>query len=217
MWKDLAPAWAAADWGVGVVDVIVPGAQWEAWQDQRAAGFEEAAIEGLLDSCRTMGSGAVFVVRGGRVVCERGETDRRWIVQSARKSLLSVLFGVLWDQGVLDLDATLADVSIDDSTPLTDRERSATIEQVLQGRSGVYLPAAGEYQSVAVGRPTRGSHEPGSHYWYNNWDFNVAGTVFQQLAGRSVYEAFHEWIAAPTGMQDFRVEDGRDSFAPFSQ
>jgi CubicO group peptidase (beta-lactamase class C family) len=196
--------------------MLVPSARWDAWPDVAAEGFDPLRVQALLDDCRSMGSGALLVVSRGRVLCDLGETGRRWIVQSARKSLLSVLFGVLWDRGILDLDATLGDLGIDDSTPLTERERAATIEHVLQSRSGVYLPAAGEYQSVAVGRPSRGSQSPGSHYWYNNWDFNVAGTVFQRLAGRSVYEAFHDWIALPTGMQDFRVEDGRDSFAPYS-
>ena len=32
-------------------------------------------------------------------------------------------------------------------------------------------------------RPPRGSHAPGAFYYYNNWDFNVAGTIFRQLTG----------------------------------
>jgi CubicO group peptidase (beta-lactamase class C family) len=44
--------------------------------------------------------------------------------------------------GEIDLDAILADFAIDERTPLTAAERSATIRQVIAARSGVYLPAA---------------------------------------------------------------------------
>ena len=52
-------------------------------------------------------------------------------------------------------------------------------------------------------RPARGAHEPGTWWWYNNWDFNVAGAIFERCAGQGVHEAFAQRIAAPLGMRDF--------------
>jgi CubicO group peptidase (beta-lactamase class C family) len=53
-------------------------------------------------------------------------------------------------------------------------------------------------------RPQRGSHAPGTHWYYNNWDFNALGTIFDQETGEdSIYAAFQTRIAGPTGMQDF--------------
>ncbi|RUO62235.1 serine hydrolase domain-containing protein [Pseudidiomarina insulisalsae] len=40
-------------------------------------------------------------------------------------------------------------------------------------------------------------------YVYNNWDFNVAGAIFEQLSGESIYTAFAREIAKPLGMRSF--------------
>jgi hypothetical protein len=64
----------------------------------------------------------------------------------------------------IDLDSTLADFSIDERTPLTSAERSATSRQVISARSGVYRPAAyGASQDRR--RPVRRSHLPGTHWF----------------------------------------------------
>lgn len=38
-------------------------------------------------------------------------------------------------------------------------------------------------------RPPRGSHPPGTFWYYNNWDFNVLGTIFIQLTGEDIFQA----------------------------
>ena len=40
-------------------------------------------------------------------------------------------------------------------------------------------PAA-ETPAMKAARPERGSHAPGTFWYYNNWDFNVLGTVFEK-------------------------------------
>jgi len=52
-------------------------------------------------------------------------------------------------------------------------------------------------------RPERGSHPPGTFYYYNNWDFNVLGVIFEKLTGKKIFDAFKKHIADPIGMQDF--------------
>ena len=52
-------------------------------------------------------------------------------------------------------------------------------------------------------RPARGSHAPGTFRYYNNWDFNVLGTIFEKRTGLKIGEAFYQRIAKPIGMQDF--------------
>ena len=61
-----------------------------------------------------------------------------------RTSLLSALVGVHVDQGNLDLNATLADLNVDDDPPLTEEEKGARVVDLLAYRSGVYHPAAYE-------------------------------------------------------------------------
>ena len=53
------------------------------------------------------------------------------------------------------------------------------------------------------------------HLWfYNNWDFNVLGTIFEQLTKTSIYQAFYNDIATPLHMQDYRVMDGEYYYEP---
>ncbi|UCC75223.1 MAG: serine hydrolase, partial [Gemmatimonadota bacterium] len=157
-----------------------------------------------------MGSGTFMVVDRGILVWEYGDTRRNWaVVQSVRKSYLSALYGIYRDEGYIDLSLTLAELGIDDKPPsLTEEEKQANIEQLLQARSGVYHEAAAESQSMKDARPPRGSHPPGTFWYYNNWDFNALGTIFTQLTGTGVFDALYERLAVPLQMQDFQVEDG---------
>ncbi|MEO8575156.1 MAG: serine hydrolase, partial [Gemmatimonadales bacterium] len=63
-------------------------------------------------------------------------------------------------------------------------------------------------------RPARGAYAPGAHWFYNNWDFNVAGVIYQQRTGEKLYESFRRRIAKPIGMQDFEVSDGFEVLEP---
>ena len=65
-------------------------------------------------------------------------------------------------------------------------------------------------------RPARGSHAPGTFWYYNNWDFNVLGTVFRQLTGADIFEALKTRIADPIGMQDFDIRQASYEFEPVS-
>jgi CubicO group peptidase (beta-lactamase class C family) len=91
-------------------------------------------------------------------------------------------------------------LDIDDTPVLSDEERSATVGDLLAARSGVYLPVD---DGGALGRPSRGSHPPGTFWCYNNWDFNVLGNVYERITGRSVFVAFEHQLAGPLGMTDW--------------
>lgn len=51
----------------------------------------------------------------------------------------------------------------------------------------------------------RYSHAPGTFWCYNNWDFNALGTIFEQLTGKTVHQAFDERIAKPLQFEDFSL------------
>jgi CubicO group peptidase (beta-lactamase class C family) len=57
-------------------------------------------------------------------------------------------------------------------------------------------------------RPARGSHAPGTSWYYNNWDFNVLGTIYRRSTGEDIFRAIDERLARRIGMQDFRAADG---------
>jgi CubicO group peptidase (beta-lactamase class C family) len=154
-----------------------------------------------------IGSAAVLVIVRDRVVASWGDPAQKINVRSVRKSFLSALIGQCVEAGAIDLGATLEQLGIDDTPPLTAAERQATVVDLLTSRSGVYRPAELEDASVATQRPPPGSHAPGARFYYNNWDFNALGTIVERSTGLPVGEAFQQRIAAPLGMEDFVVDD----------
>ena len=170
---------------------------------------------GELDTlANELNSTAMMVVQNGQVVFEHGETDRLIIIHSMRKSIMSALIGIAVDGGAVSLDASLADLGIDDLQGLTDQERSATVRDVIMARSGVYIPSAAETPQMREARPDRGEFAPGEHWYYNNWDFNVAGHIFERTTGRNYDSAFQRIFAEPLCMPDFDVFETHRQHAP---
>ncbi|NUM54067.1 MAG: serine hydrolase [Candidatus Hydrogenedentes bacterium] len=173
-----------------------------------ASGWSAEKLAEAREYANRIGSAAVIVIHDGNLVAEWGETTKRFNAHSVRKSLLSALYGVAIERGLIDVNATLAELSIDDVRPgLTEQEKTAKVSDLLASRSGVYHGAAYETSSNKKRRPQRGAHAPGTFWYYNNWDFNALGSIFQQQAKLSIEDAFIQWIAQPIGMQDFRRED----------
>ena len=83
-----------------------------------------------------------MIVYNGAVLAAWGDVGRRYMAHSIRESFLNALYGMYHDAGVIDLNKTLAQLQIDEKTPLTDQEKQARIRDLLKARSGVYLPAA---------------------------------------------------------------------------
>jgi len=104
---------------------------------------------------------------------------------------------------------TLAKLGIDDKKPsLTAEEKQARVLDLLEARSGVYHPTVYETKGMEEQKPPRGSHAPGTFWYYNNWDFNTLGFIYEQAAGEKIFDAFYRKIAQPIGMQDFTPRDG---------
>jgi CubicO group peptidase (beta-lactamase class C family) len=185
-----------------------PKTRWKVMSNPAKHGWSPEKMKAALDFAKASGSSALMVVEDGVVVGQVGEIDRKISSYSIRKSLISALYGIYSSEGVLDINQTLEQLDIDDNLPsLTKEEKQARIVDLLRARSGVYHPVDFETQYMIKIRPQRGSHPPGSFWYYNNWDFNVLGTIFEKKTGLSIGEAFYRRIAVPIGMQDFKPED----------
>jgi len=194
----------------------VPGADWPRTSPQ-AAGWSTELMAEARDSAQRIGTASLLVVQHGQVVDSLGDPARRLELHSVRKSLLSALIGIAVGERRIDLDATLARLGIDDVPPsLTEVEKQATVRDLLASRSGVYHVALYETPGERANRPPRGSHAAGTFWYYNNWDFNALGTIYEHAAGRSIFAAFLAEIAQPVGMQDYRPTDGRYVTGPES-
>jgi CubicO group peptidase (beta-lactamase class C family) len=160
------------------------------------------ALQQVVDALEALPTTAFLVLDQGRIVLDHGATTTPSFLASVRKSVLSVLYGPAVADGTIRLGATLGELGIDDIGGLLPQERRATVRDLLTSSSGVYHPPA-TVAGPEHDAPARGSQPPGALFLYNNWDFNVLGTIFERCTGRTVFDALAEDLAAPLGFDDF--------------
>jgi len=176
-------------------------------------GWSSKKLEEAKAFAEKINSAAVMVLYDGKVFISWGNVATKYRLHSIRKPLLSALYGIYWGRGKINLDATLEELNIDDIPPsLTKEEKTATVGELLQSRSGIYHEAAAESKGMSETRPKRGRHPPGTSYYYNNWDFNALGTIFEKVTGAKIFEAFKKEVAEPIGMEDFNLDDCQYSY-----
>lgn len=168
------------------------------------AGWSTSRLQHAVEYADTIGYCAAIFLSNDKLMYAWGDTGTNYWAHSIRKPLLNSLYGIHLVAGTIDLQANLGDLGIDDIPPsLTDTEKTATVQQLLQSRSGVYHVAAAEDSFMILTRPARGSHDPGTFFYYNNFDFNVAGTILQDQIGNDIFSEFQDRIAQRLGMEDF--------------
>lgn len=184
----------------------------EPWQrvDPRKSGWAMSKLAIAEIKIQKLGAAGFVVIHDGRIAASWGNISQKVNVASVRKSLLSALIGIAVAEGNIRLQASLAELGIDDKAPaLTHTERQAKVVDLLKARSGIYHPAAYETTVMTASRPERGSAMPGTRWHYNNWDFNALGTIYRKTTGEDIFASFGRRIAAPIGMEDFSVGGGR--------
>lgn len=184
---------------------VYPAATWERVPSPELAGYRTGALDSLTGYLKTIPTTGLFVAVNGRVLYTYGDILEQSYLASARKSVLSMLYGTYVAQGRIRLDATLAELGIDDRPPLTAAEQQATVRHLLTTSSGIYHAASNPGDNLADA-PARGSQPPGAYFLYSNWDFNALGTIFEQATQRNIYDAVETDLARPIGMEDFRRE-----------
>ncbi|PCE66320.1 serine hydrolase domain-containing protein [Sediminicola luteus] len=168
-------------------------------------GFSSEKLALLEQHLEASGASSMMVLVDGAVIFEWGDTSRKHLIHSIRKALINALYGIAIEKGQIDTSMTLKALGIDDIAPkLNPEEQEARIADLLKSRSGVYHNAAAENQAMLRSRPPRGSHKPGTHYYYNNWDFNTLGALLEKQTGQSIYKLFKKQIAQPLGMREYK-------------
>ena len=189
---------------------VVPGADWQQLKSSEQAGWSADKLEGIHQYVEEIGSTSAMIVQHGVVVEAWGDVAHKSNLHSCRKSLLSALIGIAVAEGKIHPDDTLEKLGLDDKPPsLTPEEKQAKVRDLLEARSGIYHPTVYETKGMEEGKPPRGSHAPGTFWYYNNWDFNALGFIYEQAMGMRIFDAFYQKIAQPIGMQDFRPRDGQ--------
>ena len=186
----------------------------EDWQQAKPSkyGFNDQKVKELrryvIDSMQTTG---LMIIVGGECIFKYGDIEKTSYIASCRKSVLSILYGKYVKNGTINLNKTLGELGFTDHGGLLPIEQSAKVLHLIQARSGIYHPASNSGSALDNPKrvPERGSVTPGTKFLYNNWDFNAAGSVFEQLTGKSVFEAVDEDLAKPLGFQDWNLSRHR--------
>ena len=179
------------------------GRQWQKTTPE-ACGFSSAKLSEIptFIKTRNMGTTGLMIVVGGKEMYTYGDVKEVSYIASCRKSVLSMLYGKYVKSGAIRLDETVGQLGIDDIGGLLPSEKEATVRDLITARSGCYHPAA-TLGGVSEGKMPRGKTKHGTKFVYNNWDFNVAGTVFEMKTGLSIYDAFEKDLARPLNLQDW--------------
>jgi CubicO group peptidase (beta-lactamase class C family) len=202
---------------------VVPQREWLTASPE-AEGYSSKKLEALRAWLKTEDTTSMVVVVKGRIIFSYGDISHTSKVASVRKSVLGMLYGRYLLNGTIDLDKTVVQIGLKDKETFLPTEANATLVQLLASRSGVYLPGGPHPETLPSwdqGRymPPRGSEYPGTHFVYNNWDFNAAGAAFEKLTGKDIFQALTTDIAVPIGMQDYVISKqkknpARDSLFP---
>ncbi len=180
-----------------------PKAEWQKVDHPTFSGWDRNKLaevqEYIIDSTATTG---MMIIHDGKVIYEYGNVIENSYIASCRKSVLGMLYGKYVDNGTIDLDKTLEEVGTPYDQELLDVEKKATIRDIISSRSGIYLPASnpGDMSDLA---PERGSVQPGRQWLYNNWDFNMAGYIFEKETQKNIYDEIEAQFAIPLQMQDW--------------
>ncbi len=178
----------------------VPGADWQRAKPEDV-GYSTARLEALRAWLTNQTTTALLVTIQDKVIFEYGDIQRATKIASVRKSILSMLYGNYVVTGKIDLSQTVKQLGLQEATPFLPIEEHATLEHLLTARSGIYLPSGNDELDLQT--PKRGSQMPGATFSYNNWDFNAAGTAFEKLTGKNIYDVLETDLARPLQFQDF--------------
>jgi CubicO group peptidase (beta-lactamase class C family) len=185
--------------------------------DMAAYLAEQASDESHRDVLGPLlaGTGASgVVVHAGRTVGSWGDPAVPEMLFSATKSVVSLVAGVAYDQGLLDLDAKVGDrVSLPqfDDAAGRDIRWLHLLQQTSQWNGELWgKPAPVDAQSHREGDEPEGG-PPGSGWAYNDVRVNLLCLALTALLGRSLPDVLRESVMTPLGASDSWSWHGYDN------
>ncbi|GLW31104.1 serine hydrolase domain-containing protein [Actinoplanes regularis] len=186
-----------------------------AWDELPAEelGITQRAVRTMIEMVAARGAAAQLVVlRHGRVLLDRSfgaPRDVPFLLFSAGKPLTAVLVHQLAEQGLLSLDAPVAQYWPDFEK---NYKQDITVRQVLQHRSGLpyakslyrdALLAPDWNRSVRALAAARPHHAPGRLPAYHTLSYGfLLGELVQRVTGRPLRDVLHERVLRPLGLRD---------------
>jgi len=208
---------------------FTPEATADGWEvsTPAAEGLDPAAIEQvyrrLFDQDLFPTVHSLLVVRHGRIVAEayvRDRADRERIhhLQSATKSITSLLAGIAVDRGLIESPQVLVYDVIPEAFDDDLRKRAITLEHALTMRTGLQFDNDENTDELYY---TSGSSlefvlhralvsEPGATFYYHDGNPQLASGMIQRVSGSSEEAFAREHLFGPLGITEYQWEHAAD-------
>lgn len=178
-------------------------------------GLDPAQLEAAADAvARSPVAASLLVVRDGRLAFERYfngfDADSANGIHSLSKSLLALTVGIAIDDGLLDLDTTVAEVLPPELVPANGE---LTVSDLLTMSAGLAVPDPDynyewEYEQFPDGRPTlvrsvmasERLTAPGTEFAYSTGLTQVLGAMVAEAAGMSLCDFMTSRLLGPLGI-----------------
>lgn len=170
------------------------------------APLDWARIDSLVAAARRTNSDALVVLRDGKLVGEWYFGKERGLIQtmSATKSIVSMAIGRLLDTGAI----RSIDQPVSDFYPewKQGRKQQITIRHLLNHTSGLQnVPNAGEEiypapDAIQLALAAELSHDPGTHFSYNNKAVNLLGGIVERASGKPLDVYVRDAFLDPLGI-----------------
>jgi CubicO group peptidase (beta-lactamase class C family) len=166
---------------------------------------------------------SLLVVRHGRLVAEGyardpGERGRPHHIQSATKSITSILTGIALDQGLLSSVHTPLYDFIPEAFDDDPAKRGITLFHVLTMQTG--LEFDNDVHTVKLFHSTGSSLEyvlhrnlvftPGTSFYYHDGNPQLVSGVLQAVSGMTEEQLAAQYLFGPLGIEDYRWERHAD-------
>lgn len=196
--------------------IVYPTLDWQP-ASPTEMGFDQAALDRLLEIADANDSHCLFITRKGRLIGEWYWDDwtreNKQVVHSITKSIASTLVGIAQDRGLLDIDDRAADyISEWEGTESAD----VTIRNLLSqdsGREWSFIGDYGRMAGLAVNKTqyaiSLGQEQaPGTYWEYNNSAVQTLERILKEGTGESDVADFARiYLFEPLGMQSELTHD----------
>jgi CubicO group peptidase (beta-lactamase class C family) len=210
---------------------VVPEKRNDGWEidTPENVGLSSKALDQvhrqLLREDRYRGALSFLVIKGGKLVFEtylrrRSDQSQYRNIQSATKSVTSLLFGIAQDQGAItSLDLTVEDLFPDKVAGLDRRKRNITLRQLLTMTSGISFDNDVFSVEMWVERPKDPIRyilekplyaNPGKKFYYRDMDPQLIGYAMTRLLGKSERELADETLFKALDIHDYYWEADPD-------
>lgn len=207
----------------------VPRALEDGWaiSTPAAEGFDTVRLGRVMESLHSEDLyptvHGLLVVRHGRLVADvyprdAADIHRLHAIQSATKSITSLLTGIALDRGLIgSLDAAVYDFVpqfFDDDV----RKRSITLRHALAMETGLEFDNDADTPELVYSKGSSAAFvlsrdlvfDPGTAFFYHDGNPQLASCVLQQVSGLTLEDFAARYLFGPLGITDYRWERHAD-------